>query len=160
MCRNSSCVAFLLARKCRSSTSRASHSRKCLRNDAQLAQAHRLHEAVGEVLGGDVEDAPVGAGAAQAGVDAFEQVRLAGADRAVQHERVGRLSRLLDDAQGGGVGDAVARADDELAQLVPAARGPGPRLDLLGDGLGQQAVEERGAFAAVSSCPWPEPLAA
>ena len=35
-------------------------------------------------------DAPVGAALAQADVDAFEQVRLAGADRAVEDQRVGR----------------------------------------------------------------------
>ncbi len=37
---------------------------------------------------------------AQAGVDAFEQVRLAGADGAVNDERVGPLARRLDDALG------------------------------------------------------------
>ena len=60
-------------------------------------------------------------GAAKAGVDAFEQVRLAGADGAVQHQRIRAFARRLDDAQGGGVGDAVARADHELRQLTPAA---------------------------------------
>src|SRR5206468_3388651 len=36
--------------------------------------------------------------------------------------------RRLDDADGGGVGDAVARADDEVVQVVPAAAAaPGAR---------------------------------
>src|SRR5262245_4754813 len=47
---------------------------------------------------------------------------LAGADGAVQHERVAALARHLDDAQRRGVGDAVARPDDELLQAVPASR--------------------------------------
>ena len=80
----------------------------------QLAGTHRLHEAVGEILSGDVDDARLRAGATKAGVDAFKEVRLACADRTVQDEGIGRLARLLDDAQGGGDGDAVAWADDEL----------------------------------------------
>ena len=65
----------------------------------QLVQPHRLHEAIGEVLAGQIENAPVGMSAAQAGVDALQQMRLAGADRTVQHNRVGSLAGFLDDAQ-------------------------------------------------------------
>ena len=45
---------------------------KMLAKAAQLAQTHRLHEAVGEVFGSDENDAPPRVALAQPGVDAFQ----------------------------------------------------------------------------------------
>ena len=48
----------------------------------QFAVPHRLHEAIGEVLGRQPEDAFLGLAAAQVTINAFEQVGFADADRA------------------------------------------------------------------------------
>ena len=122
-----------------------------LAEGAQLAQPHGLDEAVGEVLAGEIADAPVGVGTAQAGVDALEQVRLAGANGAVQHQRVGRLAGRLDDAQGRGVGDAVARPDHELRQPPPAPRALAGRRPDASFGVGRREPAE----ALVAALRWP-----
>ena len=93
-----------------------------LAKPGQLAQTHGLNEAIGEFLGAQEKDAGLGLQAAQTGIDAFEKMRLAGADGAMEDEGIGPLSRRLDDALGGGVGHAVARADDEVFQPPPFAR--------------------------------------
>src|SRR5438270_6253479 len=48
---------------------------------------------------------------------------LPGPDRTVQHEGIRPLSGRLDNTEGGGMGDAVARSDDEVSEAVPAALG-------------------------------------
>src|SRR5437879_3820641 len=88
---------------------------------SQLAQAHGLHKAIGEVFTGRIADTPVGIVFAQSGVDALKQMRLARADRSMQHQWVAAFSRRFDHAQGGSMGHAVARANDKVAELVPAA---------------------------------------
>ena len=55
---------------------------------AQAAGSHRIQEAVGERLGGELSDVQVGVRLPQGMADAFEQVCLAQPDGAVDHQRV------------------------------------------------------------------------
>src|SRR5260370_3376917 len=88
---------------------------------AQLAQAHGLDEAVGEILGGNVTQPPLRPGFFEAGKDPFEKMSFAAADRTIQEQGNGPLAGLLNQAQGGGVGHPITRADDKVSQLMPAA---------------------------------------
>ncbi len=71
---------------------------KVFTESAQLAQTHRLHETIGEVLRRGVTDAPVGLRFAQAGVDAFEEMRFARADRSMPYEWIDPLPWRIKDA--------------------------------------------------------------
>src|SRR5579875_314626 len=63
--------------------------------------------------------------AAQTGIDAFEQVRFAGADRPMQYDRVGPFTGRLDDILGGGIGHAIARPHHKIAEATPTADAAG-----------------------------------
>ena len=95
-----------------------------LAEDTQLAQAHGLEEAIGEILGGDITHSSLGVGPTQTDVDPFEQVGLSGPRGAVQHKRIGPLTRFLDHAYRRGVCHAVAGTDHEITQSVPAPASP------------------------------------
>jgi hypothetical protein len=116
---------------------------KVLAEAGQLAQPHRLDEAVGEVLARDEADEPVRPGPAEPDVDPLQQVRLAGPDRAVQHQRAGPLAGGLDHAQRRGVRHPVASPDHELTQAPPPPRPlrPGARRLHFGGG---RARRDRG----------------
>src|SRR5207247_1126597 len=77
--------------------------------------------AVGKVLGGEIECTTIRLAVAQAGADAFQEVRLARAGGAVQDEWVGALSRLFDDVQGRRMRDTIRRPHDEVRQPAPTA---------------------------------------
>ena len=89
---------------------------------AERAGAHRLEEAVGERLGGELDHVEARVRAPQGVADPFEQVRLAQPDAAVDDQRVeggaGRLGHLARR----GLRQAVAGPGDEVLQ--PAARPP------------------------------------
>src|SRR5690606_27761554 len=77
-----------------------------------------LDELGGEALAGDVEHR-LGAVRLDVVADGLNQVRLAEADAAVDHERVeARLPRLLRDGKRGAPGQAVAVALDEASERV------------------------------------------
>ena len=114
-----------------------------LAEGAELVLVHRLDEAIGELLRSQEEDAPVGKLAAQGGVDAFHEMRLAGADGAVKDERDRRIVGGFDEVEGGGMSDAVTWPDDEFVELAPAPL-PGRALGVRGVGARRF---RRGGFA-------------
>ena len=95
-----------------------------LAESAQLAQCMACTKRLVNSSAVTKQTRQSGMALAQPGVDAFQQVRLAGADRAVQHQRVGALARFFHDAQGRGMGHAVAGPTTKSLEPVPAA---GPR---------------------------------
>ena len=80
--------------------------------------AHGAHELAGELLDRRVAHAQPASVAVHVAPDGVEQVRLPEPGRAVEEERVVGLSRHLSRGQRGGVGEAVALADDELLEAV------------------------------------------
>ena len=74
--------------------------------------------------------------------DRVQQVRLAEAGRAVEEERVVGLAGQLGDGERGGVGEAVAVADDELVE-----RELGVKLGLVGCAASRAPGGSRGACA-------------
>ena len=97
--------------------SRTSARRKRPLNASTPAGAHRGDEVVRELLGrrarGPSRPSP---NAAHVVADRVQEVRLADARRAVDEERVVGLAGQLGDRERGGVGEAVAVADDELVE--------------------------------------------
>ena len=81
---------------------------------AQAAGSHRIQEAVGKRLGGELSDIQVGVRLPEGMGDAFQQVCLAQSDGTVNHQRVegsaGRLSHLCRC----GMSKPVARPRDEV----------------------------------------------
>ena len=80
--------------------------------------AQRADEVVGEGLGGGVADGGTTAVVQDVVADGMEEVGLAEAGRGVEEEGVVGLAGELGDGEGGGVGQAVALADDELLESV------------------------------------------
>ena len=85
-------------------------------------------ELVGELLAGDVDDALAREARDDRVADGVHQVRLAQADAAVQEERVVGVARALGDRQARGMGEAVGRADDEVAERVARVEADRPAL--------------------------------
>jgi hypothetical protein len=65
---------------------------------------------------------------------------LAEADSSVQIERVVRLGGLIDDCQGGGVGELITRADYEAGESVFLIQPWSGIRDLVRGGLVVQAI--------------------
>ena len=80
--------------------------------------AHGVDELARELLDRRVAHAQPGSVAGDVVADRVQQVGLAEPRRTVQEERVVRLRRQLGDGERGGVGEAVAAADDELLERV------------------------------------------
>ena len=80
--------------------------------------ADRVDEVVGELLGADIEHPSAGVQAARVVANRVQQVGLAQSGAAVDEQRVVRLGRGLGDGDRGGVGEAVARTDDEGVEGV------------------------------------------
>ena len=76
-------------------------------------------ELVGELLAGGVDDLLAREAGDDRVPDRVHQVRLAEAHAAVQEERVVGVAGALGDREGGGVGEPVGRADDEVGERVP-----------------------------------------
>ena len=83
-----------------------------------LALLDRGDELVGELLGRGVDDALARELGDDLVADRVHQVGLAEAHAAVQEERVVGVARALRHGQAGRVGEAVGRADDEVAEGV------------------------------------------
>ena len=66
-------------------------------------------------------DPPIWLMFAQAGVNAFQKMGLAGPDGTVQDQRINALARRFDQAERRGMGDPVTGADDEIGQAQPTA---------------------------------------
>ena len=128
--------------------------------DAALLDAR--DELVRELLARRVDDPLAREAGDDRVADRVHQVRLAEADPAVQEERVVGVARALGDGQGGGVGQAVGRADDEVGERVARvevggaalAADPG-RLDahLLGRG-GRRPARRSPASAWTTNSTW------
>src|SRR5438132_6134066 len=73
----------------------------------QLTEAHGRQESIGEIFSGDKPNLPIRMSLAQADIDSFEQMSLARPHRPVKHQGIGSLARILNDAHGGGMCDAV-----------------------------------------------------
>ncbi len=128
----------------------ASHSRKCFAKGAKIARVNRLHEAIGEILGGEIADAPIGPSCGAS------QDRCPPRDASCPVPTGPCTTRGLGSCSGAStrlrrsrMSDAVARADDEI---VEPAKAPWPsfRLDALGgaDFLWNGAVAEEPVAAA------------
>ena len=126
----------------------------------RLVVADAVDEVVGELLGVHVAHPDVGVEVARVVADRVQQVGLAQPGLAVDEERVVGLGRRLGDRDRGGVGEAVARADDEGVEGV--LRVQAGRLDLdrlvLGDPGARPAAaaahpgaERRGLVGASSA---------
>ena len=87
---------------------------------------------VGERLDGRVADDGAVAERQHVVADRVEQVGLAEARRGVQEQRVVGLPGKLGDRQRGGVGEAVAVADDELVEAVARVERAGGEVEALG----------------------------
>ena len=85
-----------------------------------LALLDRGDELVGELLAGRVDDALARELGDDLVADGVHQVGLAEAHAAVQEERVVGVAGALRDGQAGRVGQAVGRADDEVARRCSA----------------------------------------
>ena len=83
-----------------------------------------VDELVHERLGGDVADVAPGEVLADVVPDGMQQVGLAQPGAAVDEQRVVRTRRHLGDGQGGGVGEAVGRPDDEGVEGVAGIEPP------------------------------------
>ena len=84
----------------------------------QAAELDGLDEVVDERLAGQVEDAGLLLAGQHRVADRLEQVRLAQAHAAVDEQGVVGLAGRLADGQAGRVGQAVARAGDEVVEGV------------------------------------------
>ena len=93
------------------------------------------------------DDPPIGVALAQPGINAFEQMRLSSANRAMNDERIVALARRLDDALGRRECDPVARRRRRNRQLMPAAIRPRPRGP---SGRGGRGLEQ--ACGSASRC--------
>ena len=105
-------------------------------------RAKRGDELAREPLGGRVVNGQLRVVVAVVARDRAQQVGLAEAGRPVEEERVVRLAGQLGHGERGGVGEAVARADDEPVEVVGGVDrhrlGDGPfRLLHAGRGLGR-----------------------
>ena len=109
---------------------------------AQGLGAERADEVVGEGLGRRVADRGAAAEVQDVVADRVQQVRLAEPGRRVEEQRVVGLAGDLGDGQRGGVGQAVALADDELLEAVA-----GVELGGLAVGSGASAGGLRGVPA-------------
>ena len=103
-----------------------------------LLLADGVDEVVGELLGGGVQDPLARELDRHRVADGVHQVRLAQPHAAVQEERVVGVPRPLGHRQGGRVGQAVGRADDEVGERVAAVQVD--RVAAGGAWRGRQAV--------------------
>ena len=125
--KNSSSVRALLWRNWMSSTSRTSASRNRALNRSTPPDCSAPTNSLRERLAGGVADAHPAAVRAHVVTDRVEQVGLAHARRPVDEEGVVGLPGELRHRQCGGVGEAVAVADDELVEgVLGVERGIGP----------------------------------
>ena len=92
-------------------------------NEALLGDG--LDEGVHKGFGGDVHDAEVFAEGLEAVADGLHEVGLAEADAAVDEEGVIDARAGFGDGLGGGMGEAVGLADDEIVEGVVAVEGVG-----------------------------------
>ena len=86
---------------------------------AQAARAHRFEEAIGERLGGDLEDVQARVPAPQGMTDRLEQMRLAHADSAVDHQGVERGTGRLGHLPRRGVRQVIAGSGHEVIESAP-----------------------------------------
>ena len=116
--KNSSCVRSAPCRNWMSSISRTSIVAVAALERLRLVVADAVDEVVGELLGVHVAHPDAGVEVARVVADRVQQVGLAQPGLAVDEQRVVGLGRRLGDRDGGGVGEPVARADDEGVEGV------------------------------------------
>ena len=90
---------------------------------ALFVEPGRLHEPCRELFRRDETRAQIGVLPTEPGVYSFEQMRLAGADGTMNHERVGAHAGVFDHAQRRSVNHAVTRTHDEIVQRLEPAPG-------------------------------------